>query len=41
MTKEVERLREDIAAFVTAASQRDDAEDAVLGSRRGDALPAE
>ena len=41
MTKEVERLREEIAALVTAASQQDEAEDAVRGSRRGDELPAE
>ncbi len=39
--KEVERLREDIEALVTQASQQDAAEDAALGSRRGDALPAE
>src|SRR5256886_3647263 len=41
MKKEVERLREEIEALVTAASQQDEAEDAVLGSRRGDELPAE
>jgi transposase len=41
MHKEVERLREEIEALVTAAYQQDEAEDAVLGSRRGDALPAE
>jgi hypothetical protein len=41
MTKAVERLREEIEALVTAASQQDEAEDAVLGSRRGDELPAE
>ena len=41
MQKEVERLREDIEALVTQASQQDAAEDAALGSRRGDALPAE
>ena len=41
MTKEVERLREEIEALVTAAYQQDEAEDAVLGSRRGDELPAE
>jgi transposase len=39
--KEVERLRADIAALVTQASQQDTAGDAALGSRRGDALPAE
>src|SRR6266567_885396 len=41
MKKEVERLREDIEALVTQAYQQDAAEDAALGSRRGDALPAE
>ena len=41
MQKAVERLREDIEALVTQAYQQDDAEDAALGSRRGDALPAE
>ena len=41
MTKEVERLREDIEALVTQAYQQDAAEDAALGSRRGDELPAE
>jgi transposase len=41
MNKEVERLREEIEALVTAAYQQDEAEDAVLGSRRGDELPAE
>jgi hypothetical protein len=41
MQKEVERLREDIEALVTQAYQQDEAEDAVLGSRRGDELPAE
>jgi hypothetical protein len=41
MTKEVERLREDIEALVTQASQQDKADDAALGSRRGDELPAE
>ena len=41
MQKEVERLREDIEALVTQASQQDEADDAALGSRRGDALPAE
>src|SRR5437867_3103682 len=39
--KEVERLREDIETFVTQASQQDEADDAALGSRRGDELPAE
>src|SRR6266699_1300602 len=41
MKKEVERLREEIEALVTAAYQQDEAEEAALGSRRGDALPAE
>lgn len=41
MHKEVERLREEIEALVTAAYQQDEADDAVLGSRRGDELPAE
>jgi transposase len=41
MRKAVERLREEIEALVMAASQHDEAEDAVLGSRRGDELPAE
>jgi transposase len=41
MQKEVERLREEIEALVTQASQQDAEDDAVLGSRRGDELPAE
>jgi len=41
MHKEVARLRAEIEALVTAAYQQDDAEDAALGSRRGDELPAE
>ena len=41
MKKEVERLREEIEALVTAAYQHDEAEEAALGSRRGDELPAE
>src|SRR5437870_1455536 len=41
MKKAVERLREEIEPLVTAASQQDEAEEAALGSRRGDALPAE
>ena len=41
MRKEVERLREDIEALVTQAHQQDEADDAALGSRRGDELPAE
>jgi len=41
MKKAVERLREEIEALVTAAYQQDEAEDAALGSRRGDELPVE
>src|SRR2546423_8511777 len=41
MHKEVERVREDIEALVTAAYQQDEVDDTVLGSRRGDELPAE
>src|SRR3989475_3487655 len=41
MKQEVERLREDIEALVTQAYQQDEAEEAALGSRRGDELPAE
>ena len=41
MPKAVERLREEIEALVTQAYQPAAAEEAVLGSRRGDALPAE
>src|SRR5438105_502573 len=41
MQQEVARLREDIEALVTQAYQQDAAEDAALGSRRGDELPAE
>jgi Transposase DDE domain len=41
MQKEVERVREDIEAVVTQAYQQAEAEAAVLGSRRGDELPAE
>jgi len=41
MKKEVERLREAIEALVTQASQQDAEDDAALGSRRGDELPAE
>jgi transposase len=41
MKKEGERLREEIEALVTQAHQRDEAEEAALGSRRGDELPAE
>ena len=41
MKKEVERLREAMEALVTQAYQQDAEADAALGSRRGDALPAE
>jgi transposase len=41
MQKAVERLREEIEALVTQAYQQDAAEEAALGSRRGDELPAE
>jgi hypothetical protein len=41
MKKEVKRLGEEIEALVTQASQQDTEDDAVLGSRRGDELPAE
>jgi transposase len=41
MKQEVERLREAIAALVTQAYQQDEADDAALGRRRGDELPAE
>jgi hypothetical protein len=41
MQKAVERLREEIEALVTAADQQDAAEEAALGSRRGDERPAE
>jgi hypothetical protein len=37
----VERRREDIAALGTQAYQQDAADDATLGRRRGDELPAE
>jgi transposase len=40
MKKAVERLREEIEAWVTQASQQDAEDDAALGSRRGDELPA-
>ena len=39
--KEADRLREDIEALVTQAYQQDAEDDAALGSRRGDELPAE
>ena len=38
--KDVERLREASATFVTQASQQAEAEAAVVGSRRGEAWPA-
>src|SRR5512132_1552261 len=41
MQKAVERLREGIEALVTQAYQQDAQDDAALGSRRGDELPAE
>src|SRR5438552_2967901 len=41
MKQEVERLRENIEVLVTQAYQQDEAEEAALGSRRGDELPAE
>lgn len=41
MKKEVDRIREDIEALVTRAYQQDETEEAALGSRRGDELPAE
>jgi transposase len=41
MKKEVARLREDIEALVPQAYQQDAEDDAALGSRRGDELPAE
>jgi len=41
MQQAVERLREEIEALVTQAYQQDAAEEAALGSRRGDELPAE
>ena len=41
MPKEADRVREDIEALVTQAYQQDAEDDAALGSRRGDELPAE
>ena len=41
MHKEVDRLREDIEALVTQAYHQDAQDEAALGSRRGDELPAE
>ena len=40
LTKEVERLRAEMATLLQQAQDEDAAEDAVLGSRRGDELPA-
>lgn len=41
MTKEKERLKAEIAALLQQAQQTDGQEDATLGCRRGDELPAE
>jgi transposase len=41
MKKEAARLRQEIAALLRQAQDTDAQEDAVLGSRRGDELPAE
>ena len=41
MTKEVERLRDEIRELTQQAKQTDAEEDAALGSRRGDELPDE
>lgn len=41
MKKEVECLREDLEALVMQAHHQDEADEAALGSRRGDELPAE
>lgn len=41
LSKEVERLRAEIETLLQRAQDEDVAEDAVLGSRRGDELPAE
>jgi transposase len=41
MKQEVERLRAEIETLVTQAFQQDAEDDAALGSRRGDELPAE
>jgi hypothetical protein len=41
MKKAAERLREEIEALVTPAYQQETQDDAALGSRRGDELPAE
>ena len=41
MKKEVERLQAEVAALLQQAEQIDAEQDAMLGSRRGDELPAE
>jgi transposase len=41
MKKEEQRLQEEIAALLAQAQAQDDADDAALGSRRGDELPEE
>src|SRR5947209_6690712 len=41
MKKEEERLKAEIAELLKQQQQTDEAEDAILGSRRGDALPDE
>ena len=41
LTKEEERLQAEIADLLAQAQQADEAEDAVLGARRGDELPEE
>src|SRR5438270_1854675 len=41
LNKEEERLKAEIKDLLTQAQQTDEAEDAVLGSRRGDELPQE
>src|SRR2546428_12378471 len=41
MPRAVERLRAEMEALVTQAPQQDEADEAALGSRRGDELPAE
>src|SRR2546427_322750 len=41
LEKEEQRLQAEIAALVDQAQQQDSAEDATLGSRRGDELPDE
>lgn len=41
MKKEVERLREEVESLVMQAHEQDEADEAALGSRRGDELPVE